>query len=112
MKRIATGLAAGALVMLSLVPCVNAQSWEDIQSDRGAIEAGHKDLGYDRDELREDLRRGDYGSAAREQAEISARRERLHEKQEDLNNDMAPRFYSDCGYGNTWQDYNGDEDDD
>jgi hypothetical protein len=95
--------------MLFLLPCANAQSWEDMQSDRSAIDAGREHLGYDRRELREDLRRGDYGAAAHEQAEMNARRRQLREREEDLNNDMASRYYGDGGYG--WRHYDEDDDD-
>jgi hypothetical protein len=59
-----------------------------MQSDRNAIHEGHEKLHHDKKELRDDLRRGDYGAAADEQAEMEARRQRLHEQKEDLNNDL------------------------
>jgi hypothetical protein len=112
MRRIVTALASGALGVLLLVPCARAQSWEDMQSDRAAIETGREHLGYDRHELREDLRRGDYAAAAREQAEMNARRRKLLERQQDLNNDQARRFYGNGFYGDQgWRHY-GDDDDD
>jgi outer membrane murein-binding lipoprotein Lpp len=108
MKRIAIAMATGALGVLLLAPCVNAQSWEDMQNDQAAIDAGHQELHHDRQELREDLRHGDYAAAAHEQAEMSRRYEQLHERQEDLNNDIANQYYHDGDYG--WHPYN-DEDD-
>jgi hypothetical protein len=67
MKRITIALATGALGMFVLAPSVKAQSWWDIQRDRAAIAGGHEHLRYDRWELRNDLRNGDYAAAAREQ---------------------------------------------
>ncbi len=88
MKRIAIGLITAALSTCVLIPCSQAQSWEDMQSDRNAIHEGHEKLRHDKKELRDDLRRGDYGAAADEQAEMEARRQRLHEQKGDLNNDL------------------------
>jgi predicted nuclease with TOPRIM domain len=88
MKRIAIGLITAALSTCVLIPCSRAQSWEDMQSDRDAIHEGHEKLHHDKRELRDDLRRGEYGAAAHEQAEMEGRRERLEEQKEDLNNDV------------------------
>ena len=60
-----------------------------MQSDRDAIHEGHEKLHHDKQELRDDLRRGDYSAAAHEQAEMERRRERLQEQKEDLNNDVG-----------------------
>jgi outer membrane murein-binding lipoprotein Lpp len=94
MKRIMIALAMGALGALLLAPCVNAQSWGDIQSDRAAIATGHARIRHDRRELRWDLRHGDYAAAAHEQAEINRRRERIRARQADLYRDLAARDYS------------------
>jgi len=120
MKRIAIGLATGALGIFLLAPGVKAQSWQDMQNDKEAIEQGHEQLRHDRHELRNDLRNGDYGAAAHEQAEMNRRRAAISERQEDLNNDIANQNYSDedNGYGNGhyhWRHYrhhHHDEDDD
>jgi hypothetical protein len=42
MKRMVMGLATGALGMLLLAPCVNAQTREDMQADHGAIAANRE----------------------------------------------------------------------
>jgi hypothetical protein len=86
-----------------LAPCVRAQSWGDMQSDRSAIAVGRARLRHDRHELHEDLERGDYGAAAHEQAEINRRRAAVRERQEDLNNDVETRY-------NGWSRFH-DEDD-
>jgi UPF0716 family protein affecting phage T7 exclusion len=109
MKRLAIGLAMGALGILFLLPPAHAQSWQDMQSDRGAIEEGHEQINHDRQELRNDLRNGNYGAAAQEQAEINSRRAQVRERQEDLNNDVGNRYYGDDDSG--WR-HHDDEDDD
>jgi hypothetical protein len=91
MKRLVTGLAAGALSILLLAPCVKAQSWQDVQNDRAAIESGRAHLHHDRKELRRDLRNGNYAAAAREKAEMNERRAAIAERKADLNNDIANR---------------------
>jgi predicted nuclease with TOPRIM domain len=88
MKRIAIGLITAALSTCVLIPCSRAQSWEDMRSDRNAIQEGREKIHHDKQELRDDLRRGDYDAAAHEQAEMERRRERLQEQKEDLNNDL------------------------
>jgi hypothetical protein len=93
MKRIVIGLATGALGMLLLVPCANAQSWGDIQSDHAAVAIDHARIRRDRRELRWDLRHGDYAAAAHEQAEINRRRARIQARQADLYTDLVARNY-------------------
>jgi Spy/CpxP family protein refolding chaperone len=88
MKRLAIGLITAALSTCVLIPSSQAQSWEDMQSDRNAIQEGHEKIHHDKRELRDDLRRGDFGAAAHEQAEMERRRERLQEQKEDLSNDV------------------------
>jgi UPF0716 family protein affecting phage T7 exclusion len=101
MKRIATGLTTVALGMFLFVPGVKAQSWQDMQTDREAIQNGREQLHHDRQELRNDLRNGDYGAAAHEQAEMNRRRAAIAERQEGLNSDIANQNYGDDdnGYG-------------
>jgi len=119
MKRIAVGLALGALGMFLLAPSAKAQSWEDMQNDREAIENGYEHLQYDRQELRNDLRNGNYGAAAHEQAEMNWRRASIAERQEDLSNDFANQYFTDDNdgyYGNGHHQWRGhhhhyDEDD-
>jgi len=114
MKRIAFGLATGALGMFLLAPCVKAQSWQDMQNDQQAIENGHEQVQHDQQELRNDLGNGDYGAAAREQAEINQRRAAVGERQQDLNNDIGNRYYNngdqDYNRGYGWQHHDDDDD--
>jgi outer membrane murein-binding lipoprotein Lpp len=95
MKRMATGLVAGALGVFLLAPCVRAQSLYETQNDREAIENGRAHLQHDRNELRNDVRHGDYAAAAHEQAEMNRRRAAIAERKEDLHNDLAARNYRD-----------------
>ena len=115
MKPIAMGFATGALSMFLLAPCVKAQSWQDMQNDRAGIEEGQEHLYHDRQELRNDLRNGDYGAAAHEQAEMNHRRAAINERREDLNNDIANRSNHDDDNGyrgdHHWRHQNHDEDD-
>jgi hypothetical protein len=93
MKRITIGLISAGLGLILFAPCAGAQSWGDIQYDRAAIATGRAHLRHDRHELRRDLRHGDYAAAAREQAEMNRRRARLRAREEDLNGDLASRYY-------------------
>src|SRR5437879_3490207 len=74
-----------------------AQDWSDdadMQGDAYAIQRGHQELRHDSRELRDDLRRGDYGAAAHEQAEMAQRRYNMEQREQDLNNDVANRYYN------------------
>lgn len=110
MKRIAIGLATGALSMFLLAPCVKAQSWQDMQNDPAAIENGREHLRHDGQELRNDLRNGNYGAAARERAEMNQRRAAIAERKADLNNDIADRNYDEDGHHHHWRHHQFDED--
>jgi hypothetical protein len=115
MKRIATGLAAGALGIFLLAPCVKAQSWQDMQNDHNAIEEGHEQVNHDRQELRNDLRNGDFVAAECEQKEIDNRQAAVRDRQEDLNNDMANHNYyggDDEGHAHHWRYHHHDDDHD
>jgi hypothetical protein len=59
---------------------------------------GHERIRHDRYELRRDLRRGDYAAAAHERAEMNRRRARLRAREEDLNDDIANRYYRNHGW--------------
>jgi hypothetical protein len=116
MKRIAIGVATGVLSMFLLAPRAKAQSWQDMQNDRGAVENGYGQLHHDKEELRNDVRNGDYGAAAHEQAEMNRRRAAIGERQEDLNNDIASRYYRDDDNGyryrvHHWRHHHHDDDD-
>ena len=89
MRRIAIGLVAGVLGMFLLAPCVKAQAWQDMQNDREAIETGQEQLRRDRQELRNDLRNGNYSAATHERTEMNRRRANIAERQEDLYDDIA-----------------------
>ena len=102
MKRLVLTLVAGAFGTLLVLPIAHAQSWEDMNSDANAIRRDNAGIRHDRQEQREDLEHGDIGATAREQAEIEQRREHKRATKEDLNNDMANRYYGDR--------YNNDDD--
>lgn len=93
MKRIVTGLAAGALGILLLAPSVKAQSSQDMYNDRAAIENGEAHLRHDRKALRRDVRHGNYAAAEREKAEMNERRAAIAERKADVNNDIANRYH-------------------
>jgi Ni/Co efflux regulator RcnB len=95
MKRLVLTLVAGAFGTLLVLPMAHAQSWEDMNSDANSIRRDNAGIRHDRQEQREDLERGDIGAAAREQSEIEQRREHKRAMKEDLNNDMANRYYRD-----------------
>ena len=96
MKRLVLTLAAGAFGSLLVVPIAHAQDWWDINNDANQIRQEQRNIWHDRQELRDDLERGDYGAAAREQDEINQRRANQDATREDLNRDLANRYY---GYG-------------
>jgi UPF0716 family protein affecting phage T7 exclusion len=112
MNRITVGLATAALGMFLLAPCAKAQSWQDMHNDQEAIEHGHRHLHHDRQELRNDLRNGDYEAAEHERAEMNRRRAAIGARQEDLNNDMATRYYgdNDDAYGHHYRHHHDDDD--
>jgi len=124
MKRFTMSFAAGAFGLLLSVPCVHAQSWQDMANDRAAIQSGHERIHHDREEQREDLENGDVAGAAHEQAEINRRADALSERRQDLNNDENsaasqyngdddeydnPRYHNGEG---AWRHHHHDEDDD
>src|ERR1700676_1029444 len=115
MKRLVLTLVAGAFGSLIVLPVAHAQTWGDwdMNNDARAIRQGHNAIQNDKRELHENLENGDYGAAAREQAEIQQRRENLQDRKDDLNNDMANRYYGDeDSYGRGWnhRGYNDDND--
>ncbi len=112
MKRLVLTLAAGAFGSLMVLPIAHAD-WSDwdMSNDASSIRQDNRDIQHDRDEQREMIENGRFGAAAREQAEINARREHRDAIRNDLNNDMANRYYGDddsYGRGN----YRGYDDDD
>src|SRR5260370_37235950 len=93
MKGVVCTLVGGVLGWLLVVPIATAQDWWDINNDANSIRKEQRNIRHDRQELREDLENGDYGAAAREQEEIEQRREHQNATREDLNNDLANRYY-------------------
>ncbi len=104
MKRLLVTLAAGALGSLLVIPIAHAQSWEDMNGDAARIQHDNAGIQHDREEQREDMEQGRYGAAAREQAEIEQRREDKRATKDDLNNDMANRYY-----GDRWRNHDSDD---
>jgi UPF0716 family protein affecting phage T7 exclusion len=84
MRRKALGLATGALSMFFLAPCVKAQSWQQMRRDRNAIVQGSENINQDRREIRNDVRNGEYGVAAREQQEMHRRQAANRDRQENF----------------------------
>jgi hypothetical protein len=110
MKKLAIGLFAAGFSTMLLFPTlqVRAQDWQDrdMANDAYAIHHKRHQIRHDYRELQNDLRRGDYGAAAHEQAEINHRSYDLQRRQQDLNNDWYSRNYNPYGYGRY-----GDDDD-
>jgi hypothetical protein len=85
----------------------------DMSNDANAIRQDNRDIQHDRDEQREMIENGRFGAAAREQAEINARREHRDAARNDLSNDMANRYYGDeDSYGRGWSNRGHDDDND
>jgi hypothetical protein len=91
-------LVAGAFGSLLVLPIAHAQDYEDMNNDANSIRQEQRNIQHDRNEQREDLERGDFGAAVREQAEIQQRRENQNATREDLNNDLSNRYYGDDAY--------------
>jgi hypothetical protein len=104
MKRLVIAVIAGAFGSLMLLPMAHAQDWWDMNNDADSIRQDQRNIWHDRQELREDLERGDFGVAAREQEEMEERRAHENATRQDLNDDLANHYY---GYG-----YHHDYDDD
>ena len=98
MKKLVLTLVAGAFGSLLVLPLAHAQDYEDMNNDANSIRQEQRNIQHDRNEQREDLERGDFGAAAREQAEIQQRRENQNATREDLNNDLSNRYYGDDAY--------------
>ena len=74
MKRLVLTLVAGAFGSLLVLPIVHAADYEDMSNDANSIRQDQRDIRHDRQEQREDIENGNFGAAAKEQAEIEARR--------------------------------------
>ena len=113
MKRLALTLVAGAFGSLLVLPVAHAD-WSDwdMNNDANAIRQDNADIQHDRDEQREMIENGRFGAAAREQAEINARREHRDAIRNDLSNDLANRYYGDEDTYGRWnyRGYNEDND--
>jgi Ni/Co efflux regulator RcnB len=88
MKRLVLTLVAGAFGSLLVLPIAHAQDYEDMNRDANQIRQEHRDIRNDRREQQEDIENGNFGAAAREQAEIEQRRQQMREDKRDLNNDV------------------------
>jgi Ni/Co efflux regulator RcnB len=95
MKRLVVTLAAGAFGSLLALPIAHAQDAQDMNSDANSIRQDQRDIHHDRQEQREDVENGNFGAAAKEQAEIEARRAHKNDTKEDLNNDLSNRYHRD-----------------
>jgi hypothetical protein len=109
MKRFLIAATACAFGSLMLLPMAHAQDWWDMNNDADSIRQDQRNIWHDRQELREDLERGDLGAAAREQQEINERRAHENATRENLNNDWSNRYYGYGGYGYRHHDDDGDD---
>lgn len=103
MKRLALTVVAGAFGTLLVLPFAHAQDYEDMNNDARSIRQDQRDIHHDRQEQREDIENGNFGAAAREQAEIEGRRAHQNETKEDLNRDLNNNGYA--------RHYHGDDND-
>ncbi len=93
MKRLVLTLVAGAFGSLLVLPIAHAADYEDMSNDANSIRQDQRDIHHDRREQREDMENGDFGAAAREQAEIQQRRANENATKEDLNRDLNDNEY-------------------
>ncbi len=106
MKRLALTLIAGTFGSLLMLPIAHAQDWQDMNDDANSIRQEQRNIWHDRQEQRDDVERGDFGAAAREQEEIDQRRANQEATREDLNRDLANHYY-----GHGYRDYYDDDND-
>ncbi len=116
MKILPVGLIAAVFSLTLLLPATlaRAQDWPDdadMQGDAYAIHRDRQELRHDSRELRDDLRRGDYDAAAHEQAEMAQRRYNMERREQDLNNDVANRYYNQEAYPYGYAPYQNQDDD-
>ena len=98
MKRLVLTLVAGAFGSLLVLPIAHAADYEDMSNDANQIQQDQRDIHHDRQEQREDVENGNFGAAAREQAEIEQRRAHQDETKQDLNNDLSNRYQEGDAY--------------
>ena len=106
MKRLALTLIAGAFGSLLVLPLAHAADYEDMSNDANAIRQDQRDIHHDWQEQREDIENGNFGAAAKEQAEIEARRAHQDETKQDLRNDLSNRYQKGDAYARHHQDDN------
>ena len=94
MKRLVLTLVAGAFGSLLVLPIAHAADYEDMSNDASSIRQDQRDIHHDRQEQREDIENGNFGAAAREQAEIQQRRANENATKEDLNHDLNDSDYA------------------
>jgi outer membrane murein-binding lipoprotein Lpp len=93
MKKLVLTLVAGAFGSLLVLPIAHAADYEDMSNDASSIRQDQRDIHHDRQEQREDIENGNFGAAAREQAEIQQRRANENATKEDLNRDLNDSEY-------------------
>jgi len=64
---------------------------QDMNHDARAIHQSQANIHHDKQEMRQDLRHGDYDAAAHERAEIQQRRANVRAREADLNADRSGR---------------------
>jgi hypothetical protein len=93
MKRLVLTLIAGAFGSLLVLPIAHAQDYEDMNNDANQIQEQRRDIHHDKREQREDIENGNFGAAAREQADIERDRAKENAIRQDLNNDVQENEY-------------------
>lgn len=94
MKKLVLTLVAGAFGSLLVLPIAHAADYEDMSNDASQIRQDQRDIHHDRQEQREDIENGNFGAAAREQADIARDRANMNENKEDLNRDLHENEYA------------------
>ncbi|HEV2169360.1 MAG TPA: hypothetical protein VGR40_00355 [Candidatus Binatus sp.] len=93
MKRLVLTLVAGAFGSLLVLPIAHAQDYQDMNNDANQIHEEQRDIHHDKREQREDIENGNFGAAAREQADIARDRAKENAIKQDLNNDVHENDY-------------------
>ncbi len=94
MKRLVLTLVAGAFGSLLVLPLAHAADYEDMSNDASTIRNEQRDIHQDKREERHDLENGNFGAAAREQADINRDRANMDANKEDLNRDLNDSEYA------------------
>ena len=94
MKKLALTLIAGAFGSLLVLPLAHSADYEDMSNDANTIRNEQRDIHQDKREERHDVKNGNFGAAAHEQADINRDRANMNENKEDLSRDLNNSEYA------------------